>query len=196
VEENTAATEEMAASSSEVTTAVESIASVSEENSASIEEVSASTEEMNAQVEEVNASAQELSQIAQDLAILVSQFRITEHQDLSGFIPIFKEAHQQWVQRLEVMLDGRLKLEAEGLGTDHTCQLGKWYYGRAQKDYGEYPAFQNLAEPHRQLHEKVKEAVSAYNRGDVSQAQRIAAEVDRLAGRVLSLLDELGAATH
>ncbi len=191
VEENTAATEEMAASSSEATTAVESIASVSEENSASIEEVSASVEEMNGQVEEVNASAQELSQIAQGLAILVSQFRITEGQDLEELIPIFEEAHKVLLERLRHMLEGKLKLEVDELGSDYTCKLGKWYFGRAQKDYGEYPAFRNLAEPHWQLHEKVEETVSAYNRGEVTQAQWIAPEVDRLGERVLGLLDEL-----
>ena len=46
IEENTAATEQMAAGSSEVTQAIENIASVSEENSAAVEGVSASAEEM------------------------------------------------------------------------------------------------------------------------------------------------------
>ncbi len=77
VEENTAATEEMAASSSEVTQAIENIAAVSEENSASVEEVSASAEEMSAQVEEVTASAQSLAEMARGLQEIVARFKLS-----------------------------------------------------------------------------------------------------------------------
>jgi methyl-accepting chemotaxis protein len=76
IEENTAATEEMAANSTEVTQSVENIASVSEENSAAVEEVSASAEEMSAQVEEVTASAEELAQLTSDLQLVVSRFKL------------------------------------------------------------------------------------------------------------------------
>jgi methyl-accepting chemotaxis protein len=76
VEENTAATEQMAASSSEVTQAVDNIASVSEENSAAVEQVSASAEEMSAQVEEVTASAQSLAEMAETLQELIARFDI------------------------------------------------------------------------------------------------------------------------
>jgi methyl-accepting chemotaxis protein len=78
IEENTAATEQMAAGSSEVSVAVENIASVSEENSAAVEEVSASAEEMSAQVEEVTASAQSLSEMAQSLQAVVGHFKLDE----------------------------------------------------------------------------------------------------------------------
>ncbi|KPL71447.1 hypothetical protein ADN00_17325 [Ornatilinea apprima] len=76
VEQNTAATEEMAAGSLEVSQSVENIASVSEENSAAVEEVSASTEEMSAQVEEVTASAQSLAEMAEALNEIVNRFQI------------------------------------------------------------------------------------------------------------------------
>jgi hypothetical protein len=83
VVENTASTEEMAAASSEVTKTIQNIASVSEENSASTEEVSASAEEMNAQVEEVTASAQSLAEMAQTLQNVVSQFKLTDREQLN-----------------------------------------------------------------------------------------------------------------
>jgi methyl-accepting chemotaxis protein len=76
VEENTAATEQMAAGSSAANHAIESIAAVSEENGAAIEEVSASAEEMSAQVEEVNASAQSLSDMAVNLQRICAQFKL------------------------------------------------------------------------------------------------------------------------
>lgn len=78
VEENTAATIDMAAGSGEVTLVMATIASVSEENSAAAQEVSASAEEMNAQVENVRASAQSLTEMAQKLQQVVAQFKLTK----------------------------------------------------------------------------------------------------------------------
>ncbi|MBP7692444.1 MAG: bacteriohemerythrin [Anaerolineales bacterium] len=78
VEENTAATEQMAAGAQEVLQSIENIASVSEENSAATEEVSAATEQMNAQVADVGQAAQALHGLAQSLQEVVLQFRLSE----------------------------------------------------------------------------------------------------------------------
>jgi methyl-accepting chemotaxis protein len=76
VEENTAATEEMAASSSVVTQLIESIAAVSEENNAAIMEVSANASEMGTQVLQVSYSAQSLTLLADGLAKIANQFQM------------------------------------------------------------------------------------------------------------------------
>ncbi len=76
IEENKAATEEMAFNSSRLTEAIENIANVSAENSASVEEVSAATEEVSSQVEEVSASAATLMQMAQGLQQVTAQFKL------------------------------------------------------------------------------------------------------------------------
>ncbi|MEW6229595.1 MAG: methyl-accepting chemotaxis protein, partial [Bacillota bacterium] len=75
-EENTAATEEMAASAEEVKKAIDSIASVSEETAASVEEVSASAEQVSASIQEMAASAGVLADMAQKLRDLVSRFKV------------------------------------------------------------------------------------------------------------------------
>ncbi len=77
VEENTAATEEMAAGSSIVTQAIEDIASISEQNSASVEEVSASAEEMSDQVEEVSRSIEQFTKMADSLQRSISFFKFS-----------------------------------------------------------------------------------------------------------------------
>ncbi len=77
VEQNTAATEEMAATSSEVSQSIEHIASASEENSAEVEQVSASTEEMSAQIAEVTDAAASLSSMAKALDQIVLGFKLT-----------------------------------------------------------------------------------------------------------------------
>ncbi len=81
VEQNTAATEEMAAQSNQVLDTVRSIASVATEQSASTEEVSASAEEMSAQIEQVSVQAGQLSTTAAQLQTLVGRFKLgTENE--------------------------------------------------------------------------------------------------------------------
>jgi len=75
-EENTAATEEMAASTQQVNSAIQNVVVVSEENASSAEEVSASTEELTASIEEISASSEQLAKMAQELSDMVSQFRV------------------------------------------------------------------------------------------------------------------------
>ncbi len=77
IEENTAATEEMAAGSNEVNQSIMTVASISEQNSAAVEEVSASTVDMNEKVGDVNESAQALSRMSQKLKEIVNRFQIT-----------------------------------------------------------------------------------------------------------------------
>lgn len=79
VEENTAATEEMAAGATEVAEAIDTVASVSEQTAASTEEVSAGAEEMTAQVEEMVASSKSLAEMAEGLQEMVSRFKLEEN---------------------------------------------------------------------------------------------------------------------
>ena len=76
VEQNTAATEEMAATSTEVSQAIDHIANSSEKNSAEVEMVSASTEEMSAQIAEVTDAAASLSDMAKALDQIVAGFKL------------------------------------------------------------------------------------------------------------------------
>ena len=69
IEENTSATEEIAANSSELNQAIENIACISVENSAAAEEVSASTEE-------VSASVASMMEMARKLHSVVDQFKL------------------------------------------------------------------------------------------------------------------------
>ena len=77
VEQNTAATEEMAATSTDVSEAIGHIANTSEKNSAEVEMVSASTEEMSAQIAEVTDAAASLSKMAKALDQIVTGFKLT-----------------------------------------------------------------------------------------------------------------------
>ena len=79
VEQNAAATEQMARNSAEVSKSVEATAGVAEENSAASQEVSASIEEMSAQMEETLAAAQSLADMAEEMERAVAAFKVSDH---------------------------------------------------------------------------------------------------------------------
>jgi len=76
-DENTAATEQMAASATQINKSIETVAGIAEENSAATEEVSASAEEMSAQVEEIVASSQTMKEMAIALEESTSGFKVS-----------------------------------------------------------------------------------------------------------------------
>ena len=78
VEQNAAATEQMARNSAEVSKSVEATAGVAEENSAASQEVSASVEEMSAQMEETLAAAQSLADMAEEMERAVTAFKTSD----------------------------------------------------------------------------------------------------------------------
>jgi methyl-accepting chemotaxis protein len=78
VEQNSAATQQMAAQASDVTSRIGSIAAVAEEQSAATQEVMASAEQMGAQVEEMSTQAQGLAATARQLKNLVSRSSVDD----------------------------------------------------------------------------------------------------------------------
>ncbi len=191
VEENTASTEEMAASAAEVSEAIESIASVSEENTAAVEEVSAAAQEMSAQVEEVTASAQALKEMAQLLKEVVNQFRLSQttcNQKCREEIATYRQAHLNWVNRVEAMLAGGPVVEPQS----HTeCPLGRWYYSRLSQPIGQVPGFTAIEAPHRRLHELLGLIYTAYRQGDRATARRHLTELKQKSREVIAALDRL-----
>ena len=132
VEENTAASEQMAAGSNEISRAVEGVASVSQENSAALEEVSASAEEMSSQVTQVTLSATQLSDMARRLQTIVGAFKLPESIEaaevtVSGIAwddsmasgdDLIDEQHRQLIDQINHLMqamvakEGRTKLKS------------------------------------------------------------------------------------
>jgi methyl-accepting chemotaxis protein len=191
VEQNTAATEEMSASAAEVVRSIGMISGVSEDNSAAAEQVSASADEMNAQVSGVARAVHSLADMAADLRALANQFRVTEQEDLTGKLTLFKQTHLRWVDKLNMMLSGEVKLDEQALSSHTGCILGKWYYGRGAVDFGKYAAFEELEDPHKRLHELVGLIITAFNRGDRKAASTGLPQVERLSAEIVQILDRL-----
>lgn len=75
-EENSAATQEMAASSEQVNISMQNVAGISEENAASSEEVSESAKNLKISIQGISTSSTQLASMAQELQHMVGEFKI------------------------------------------------------------------------------------------------------------------------
>lgn len=64
------------------------------------------------------------------------------------------EAHVRWKVRLENYIEGTSteKLDAEIVGMDNQCPLGKWIYGVGGEKYNANSLFQEIREIHADFH--------------------------------------------
>ncbi|MFN3962501.1 MAG: methyl-accepting chemotaxis protein [Fimbriimonadaceae bacterium] len=203
-ESNAAALTQMANNVDSVTNAIAGVASVAQESAAGAQEMSASAQEVSASVEQVNhgigsttsaiveirGSAEELEAMASRLQQAVDRFRLdaTNVVPLSQRIANAKQAHLNWVNRVEVMVNGGAMIPEKELVSHQHCVLGKWYEGEGRAQYGHYPSFQSIEAPHARLHNLARSAVTAMTSGNKAQAQQALSEMREVSQDIIGKL--------
>ncbi|MFD2232278.1 methyl-accepting chemotaxis protein [Phaeospirillum tilakii] len=163
---------EQAAATTEISATIHKLVSLGEANAEGIEQ---STRSLGNVEEEVSGQ----------LALLMDQ------QIHNKIVMVAKADHVLWKKRLVDMMTGKVKLSADELANEHTCRLGKWYYGSGSAHFHGHPAFTELEPHHRDVHQNGIAAVRAYNDGHFEQAMAYIAEVEKASQGVLTNLDRL-----
>ncbi|MGE5547339.1 MAG: methyl-accepting chemotaxis protein [Solirubrobacterales bacterium] len=133
-------------------------------------------------VEVMDRSAAVISRTLGEMAKL-------EIKDLT--IHVAKSDHMIWRKRLADMLVGRESLDPSEL-SDHTqCRLGKWCAAVSDPSIRAHPAFKQLEEPHRLVHQHGIEAARRYQRGDLDGAIACVEQVAVASKGVMAALDQL-----
>jgi hypothetical protein len=85
------------------------------------------------------------------------------------------EAHVRWKVRLEALLAGTSEeeLDADAVGRDDLCVLGKWIYGPGGEAHGDNPKFVALRRIHAEFHQSAGEVVRCAARGEHDHAREI-----------------------
>lgn len=109
----------------------------------------------------------------------------------ADMIDIYKTDHLLWRWRVYNMLLGYEQVDINVVNDYKNCRLGKWYYGIDCHTINHIQAFKDLEEPHIKLHRVAKEAVIAYNKGDLVSAEKGLAEMDRYSKIVFKYLEEI-----
>jgi methyl-accepting chemotaxis protein len=158
------------------------------------------TQQNAALVEEMAAAASSLQGQAQDLVHTVAVFRLNaeDAHDInlqgvqqsspqaaatsfaasdSGGIGINLnnaiKAHADWRNKLRKALIHKEQLDAETIGRDNCCELGKWLHGAGKSQYGGKPSFVKLVDAHRAFHEEAGRVAQEVNSGRYELANKM-----------------------
>ena len=114
-------------------------------------------------------------------------------EDCRRIVELAKGDHKAFVQKVLDGVEGRNQAMATDLSTHHSCRLGRWYDHVNDVKTMNLAAYREMAEPHRIVHEKGREALLATEKGDKATATRAAKEMSAASERILALLDRFGA---
>ncbi len=170
----------------EIAVAVSQQSQATNEIAQSIGKVAAMARETAASVEDMANSFDRLD------AAIGRQLKRAASADFPEKVIILAKAdHVMWKRRLIAMATGRMKLRADELSDHRSCRLGKWYYGEGSKPFRCEPAFIELEEPHRKVHECGKAAARLFAEGRTDEALAEIARVEAASADVLRLLESL-----
>lgn len=85
------------------------------------------------------------------------------------------EAHVRWKVRLEAHIagTGEEDLNADVVGRDDQCALGKWIYGEGGQQFSDHPGFQELKDIHTEFHQNAGKVITLADSGDPEGARKL-----------------------
>ncbi len=99
-----------------------------------------------------------------------------------------KKAHAAWKTKLREFLDGKGSFDADEVGRNDKCALGKWLYSPSMKQYSHLPQLIQLEMSHTEFHKQAEKVIVAKNS---DQAQRELEKLETMSGPIVTLIDSL-----
>ncbi|HYD70187.1 protoglobin domain-containing protein [Azospirillum sp.] len=113
-------------------------------------------------------------------------------ESMRKIVELAKNDHRAFVDKIVEALEGKRQMIAADLSTHHSCRLGRWYDHVNDPVTMRLHAYRGMADPHRAVHEKGREALLALEAGNRAAAERAVAEMKAQSLEILRLLDGLG----
>jgi len=177
----------------ETTTRMEDVSSILSQQTAASKEISDGVQHVAAQasnnVEAIDQSSGALDTVEKQVSHLLELLSTDDSPERT--LLMAKVDHVMWRRRLIDMLVGRVDLQAEGAADEHSCRLGKWYHGPEGQSYAAHPAFREMEEPHRVVHQAGLAAIRAHKERRPVEAQELFDQMDKASNMVLKCLDRL-----
>ncbi|RMG02614.1 MAG: HAMP domain-containing protein, partial [Nitrospirae bacterium] len=172
----------------------EKIATAVEEQSNTIEEISQSIGHSAGISREILETfrgffekTDRLSQAVELLEEEVRRFKLPPDRTLE--IEAARVAHKNWVQRLYRMYYMEEHISVDEIKDHRECSFGKWYYSTDGQECSGLKGFHQIENPHRLLHERAKDAVEAFEKGERRRCLELIEEVDRISEEIILYLD-------
>lgn len=102
-----------------------------------------------------------------------------------------KNAHLQWLGKLENVIRGRALLKPEQVASGHECAFGKWYDVEGIEKFQTIPLFQEMGTVHMLVHETARDVVHKVADGRVEEAAAQMEAFNELRADLFKKLDTL-----
>lgn len=172
------------------------IAAMSEEQSSTVVEISERNTNMYELSEAVQKLAKETAGIIYNLSKRMDAYRLNfidaqllySHKDV---IEMAITDHLLWKWRVYNMMLGFETISLEQVTTHHKCRLGKWYYGDLPEKVKSLDAYQQLEQPHKDVHDCARHVVEHFQRENIDEAKRGLQNLEVASDKVVALLKQL-----
>jgi methyl-accepting chemotaxis protein len=196
VEEQSAATREIADNVSQSSAGVDEVnehvnqsSSAASQIAEEIAGVNSEARDISALSTEIEATSRELGSISARLRGILKEFSFGEPLFEVGKV---KSAHLKWRTRMESLVHGDISLKPEEVASHHECEFGKWYYDdQTQQKLGEIEKFKHLGEVHAELHKVARKIAEEVQNGRMEKARSLLEEMEDIRKRLFDTLDEL-----
>jgi hypothetical protein len=153
------------------------------------------TQQNAALVEEMAAAASSLKSQAQELVQTVAVFKMEgsrENQVQQSTIRSINahsanpnaggtginldnaiQTHADWRTKLRSAANKNEQVDADAIGRDDCCELGKWLHGAGRSKYGGKPSFATLIDGHRAFHTEAGKVARLINQGSGAAAEKL-----------------------
>ena len=161
----------------------------SQEIAADVNVVSAGAESLLRECDQTGKAVFELSQITNALRTNLMKNELCLGD--AELLDICIADHLMWRWRVYNMLLGYEQIDVNAVGTHRDCRLGAWYYSETAQGLKGNRVFIDMDKPHADLHRFAKEAAIAYERKDLHAAQAALDRMDVCSREVVEALRSL-----
>lgn len=187
----------------EITVAMARISDMSAQIASAAEEQTAVSDDINRHIVNISEGAVETvsqtaniiaatSDIGSEISQLMNQMRTFKvNIDPRIELAMAKSAHRAWKVRVRSFLDGQTSLSLNQAVDHHQCDLGRWYDGDGCKHYGDFPEMVALKEPHKKMHQLIREIIQLKQQGDTSKAEMLYSKIEGYSDEIVGLLNQL-----
>jgi methyl-accepting chemotaxis protein len=187
----------------EITHAVDTITQMSSQIATAAEEQSAVAEDINRNIVEITHLAEdtskdsangytasvEMSREVDQLVVLLGQFRTGNVHATQ--LQRAMAAHLGWKAKIRGFLDGKGSLDERVAFNPTECGFGKWYTQVGLVEFADIPEMTQIEQPHKALHELIRNIHELKQQGDMQAAEREYERVGPLSEQIVELMRKI-----
>ncbi len=172
------------------------ISSNIQEQTAASEEIASSLQIISEKNDLLKENTEKTGKAFYDISKAIDEIRLFTYQHADNLpmkesIEICICDHLMWKWRVYNMILGNVTLDENTVGTHLTCRLGKWVSNQNQSNMTVRNIIKELEQPHSAVHDLAKKAIKQYNGKDINGAEQTLKKLEEASQQVVGLLRKI-----